>query len=98
MQNYERNCHYINEMDETAFQDDDVTFSSYAYRITAIREMGNLLVLNQSFCPTSSEIVLAVDAALQNWLLHLPKSKETPLDENGQIDEMMFQAHAIVNA
>ena len=98
IQKHERNSQYLSDMDETAFQDDDVTFSSYAYRITAIREMGNLLVLNNSFCPTSSDIVPVVDAALQNWILHLPKSKETPVDENGQVDEMMFQAHAIVNA
>ena len=85
-------------MADYAFLDDDATFSSFAYRITAIRELGNLLKLNQSFCPDSSEIVLAVDASLTNWLLHLPESKTTPLDENGRVDEMMFQAHMIINA
>ncbi|MCJ1376929.1 hypothetical protein MMC17_000019 [Xylographa soralifera] len=96
--NYAQECHFINEMDEYAFSDDEVTFSSYAYRITAIRELGNLLKLNLSFCPDSSEIVFAVDASLTNWLLHLPESKVTPLDENGKVDEMMFQAHMIINA
>ncbi|MCJ1317182.1 hypothetical protein MMC15_002505 [Xylographa vitiligo] len=96
--NYAQECRYINEMDEYAFLDDEATFSSYAYRITAIRELGNLLKLNLSFCPDSSEIVHAVDASLTNWLLHLPESKVTPLDENGKVDEMMFQAHMIINA
>ncbi|MCJ1281608.1 hypothetical protein MMC26_000928 [Xylographa opegraphella] len=96
--NYAQESRYINEMDEYAFLDDEATFSSYAYRITAIRELGNLLKLNLSFCPDSSEIVHAVDASLTNWQLHLPESKVTPLDENGKVDEMMFQAHMIINA
>ncbi|MCJ1404274.1 hypothetical protein MMC11_007499 [Xylographa trunciseda] len=96
--NYAQECRYINEMDEYAFLDDEAAFSSYAYRITAIRELGNLLKLNLSFCPDSSEIVHTVDASLTNWLLHLPESKVTPLDENGKVDEMMFQAHMIINA
>lgn len=85
-------------MEETAFLDDNVAFSSYAYRITAIRELGNLLTLNRSFCPDSSLIANSVDASLTNWLLHLPESKMTPIDVDGRLDEMMFQAHMIVNA
>ena len=85
-------------MDEATFFDEEVTFSSYAYRITAVRELGNLLKLNQSFCPDSSEIVHAVDASLTNWMLHLPQSKNTPIEEDGRVDEMIFQAHTIINA
>lgn len=39
-----------------------------------------------------------IETLLTNWRLHLPPSKRDPLDKNGRIDEMMFQAHMMVNA
>ena len=80
------------------FNDDAITFSSFAYRVTAARLIGRLLKLNQSFCPNSSEIVVSIDYSINNWFLHLPEHKKLTLDHQGQMDEMIFQAHMMSNA
>lgn len=82
----------------TFFDDDEQTFSSFAYRIVAARQIGRLLALNEPFCPESNQIVNSIDIALNNWMLHLPEQKQTPLGSDGKMDEMMFQAHMMVNA
>ena len=82
----------------TFFDDDENAFSSFAYRVIAARQIGRLLALNQPFCPESNEIVNSIDIALNNWMLHLPEQKQTPLGKDGKMDEMMFQAHMMANA
>ena len=82
----------------TFFADEDIAFSSFAYRIMAARAIGRLLKLNQPFCPDSSELVVAVDISINNWFLHLPEEKKTPLGKDGRLDEMMFQAHMTTNS
>ena len=82
----------------TFFDDEDASFSSFAYRVIASRSIGRLLALNQPFCPESSELVTSIDIAINNWLLHLPEQKQTPLTKDGSLDEMMFQAHMMTNA
>lgn len=37
------------------------------------------------------------DAYLVNWGLHLPASKSSYFDQFGTFDEMIFQAHMIIN-
>ena len=88
----------LDEVDIGEFAENEVQYSSYTYRILAIRELGKLLALNESFCPDSSEIVINLDTALNNWVLHLPEGKKDPIDADGRIDEMMFQAHMIISA
>jgi hypothetical protein len=39
-----------------------------------------------------------IDAHLVNWKLHLPESKKTAITSDGQLDEMLFQAHMISEA
>jgi hypothetical protein len=39
-----------------------------------------------------------VDAHLVNWKLHLPESKKKFISGDGQLDEMIFQAHMITAA
>lgn len=38
-----------------------------------------------------------MDAYLINWRLHLPDSKKVFIDSDGQVDEMLFQAHMITD-
>ena len=42
-------------------------------------------------------LVDIMDAHLINWKLHLPDSKKVSIDSDGQVDEMLFQAHMITN-
>lgn len=39
-----------------------------------------------------------IDAYLVNWRLHLPESKKDFIKTEGQLDEMLFQAHMITEA
>lgn len=89
--------HSIEDFDDESFGSDDIEFSSYAYRIAAIRNLGRILGL-QEIVFGDDPIVAKVDAYLVNWGLHLPSSKKLAIDSEGQVDEMLFQAQMITNA
>jgi F0F1-type ATP synthase gamma subunit len=36
------------------------------------------------------------DAMLVNWKLHLPREKQSVIDKNEEIDEILFQAHNLL--
>jgi hypothetical protein len=84
-------------MDEYVFAEDEQGLSSYAYRIIAVKNLANLLKLNQRFCPYSADIIRDVDASITSWILHLPHAKQSLIDKTGSVDEMIFQAHMIIN-
>jgi len=37
--------------------------------------------------------VANADAMLVNWRLHLPREKQGVVDKNEEVDEILFQAH-----
>ncbi len=39
-----------------------------------------------------------IEASLNSWLLFLPPAKRDVLSGGGKVDEMLFQAHMIINA
>jgi hypothetical protein len=39
-----------------------------------------------------------LDAHLVTWSLHLPETKKDFINSEGQLDEMLFQAHMITEA
>jgi hypothetical protein len=39
-----------------------------------------------------------IDAHLVNWRLHLPDTKKDFINNEGRLDEMLFQAHMITEA
>jgi len=79
------------------FEVDDLSsFSSYCYRIEAVRLLGRVLTI--STCPNKAkDEAEAANCALIGWFHHLPSTKMEILDSHGGIDEMLFQAHMIVN-
>src|SRR5690606_29876917 len=40
----------------------------------------------------------AADASLTNWFLHLPEPKKELVQADGKVDEMLFQAHMVIQA
>jgi hypothetical protein len=88
---------YLEDFDDQIFTGEDRTFSSFAYRIASITNLGKMMRLPQSgFSPEES--VDKIESLLSNWRLHLPKSKRDCLDKDGRLDEMMFQAFMINHA
>ena len=80
------------------FASHEVAFSSFAYRIEAIRLLGTILAVGQTARAEDNDRVEAIDASMTSWLLNLPYSKREVIDQDGRIDEMLFQAHMIINA
>ncbi|MCJ1468811.1 hypothetical protein MMC07_007441 [Pseudocyphellaria aurata] len=80
------------------FEKDEVIYSSAAYRIEAVRVLGTVLGLGHSPYEADRERVEAADASLNSWFLHLPPSKQEVLNQEGKVDEMLFQAHIIMRA
>jgi hypothetical protein len=87
----------VEDFDNAFFIGDNAPFSSYAYRIAAIRNLGRVLKTPTPL--VADETVTAnIDAYLVNWERQIPASKSLSVDMNGRIDELLFQAHVTTNA
>ncbi|RDW72077.1 hypothetical protein BP5796_08111 [Coleophoma crateriformis] len=89
--------HSLQELDDDCFTADDFTFSSFAYRITAMRNTGRVMKLGDLRFVDEATVDRA-DAYLVNWKMHLPATKKTFITNDRKVDEMLFQAHMIVEA
>lgn len=90
--------HPLVQFQGRAFAGDEVVYSSSAYRIDAIRILGEVLAAIDEGRSDSLKRVDAADASLTSWAFDLPKSKMVLVGEGGKVDEMLFQAHMIINA
>jgi len=88
----------IDDFDDESFDDKDFSYSSFTYRIAAIRSLGRIFSAKQQSSMLDGPAVHRLDAHLVNWRLHLPESKRTCISKDGQLDEMLFQAHMITAA
>lgn len=87
----------MEDFDDESFDGRDFQYSSFTYRIAAIRNLGRVLSARQIMMP-DIPTVDRVDAYLVNWRLHLPDAKKDFINSEGQLDEMLFQAHMITEA
>lgn len=85
---------YIEDLDDQLFSGEDRPFSSFAYRITAARNLGRFMRTPVTLFP-GDENVAKIQSLLTNWRLHLPESKQHSVTKKCQLDEMMFQGHFI---
>ena len=88
---------YMEDFDDQIFSGEERQFSSFAYRIAAIRIIGRLMRTPPIVFP-QDENLEKIESLLSNWRMHLPASKRDDLTKNCQLDEMMFQAHFITHA
>ena len=86
----------IAQFDGRVFADDERDFSSYAYRIEAVRILARV-VATQDMVEGQQDHVEAIDARIASWFHHLPESKSELMRPDGSVDEIMFQATMIVN-
>lgn len=92
------NARTLAQFRQRAFAKDEVIYSSAAYRIEAVRILGTIVGLGDSPYEADSDRVEAADASLNGWFLHLPPSKQEVLNQEGKVDEILFQAHVIMRA
>jgi hypothetical protein len=62
-----------------------------------VRILGQVLAVGQNSDP-EDPMADAADASLVNWGLHLPDCKKQLVGEDRRVDEMLFQAHMVINA
>ncbi|KAL5359913.1 hypothetical protein BJX96DRAFT_149352 [Aspergillus floccosus] len=86
----------IAQFDNRVFADEERDFSSFTYRIEAVRILGRVVGI-QDLVEGQQDHVEAIDARITSWFHHLPESKAELLRPDGSVDEMMFQATMIVN-
>lgn len=85
------------EFHGNVFAEEEKVFSSSCYRIEAVRLLGRVLTITGKH-GVDRDLVQAVDNALAAFLYHLPRSKSEAEISNtfGDLDELMFQAHTII--
>jgi len=85
----------LTQFDQRLFSHEELPFSSYCYRIEAVRILARVLALTGSQEVHHDE-VQAVDNALSGWAHHLPPAKVDIVNAFGEVDELLFQAHMII--
>ncbi|KAI2617227.1 hypothetical protein GGS26DRAFT_596548 [Hypomontagnella submonticulosa] len=88
---------YLEDFDDQIFSGEEREFSSFAYRVASMRNLGRMMRLPNNGFP-NEENVTRIESLLSNWRMHLPESKRHSLNKDCQLDEMMFQAHMINHA
>ncbi|KAF2711399.1 hypothetical protein K504DRAFT_373872 [Pleomassaria siparia CBS 279.74] len=85
------------DFESSVFADEEMTFSSFCYRIEAVRLLGRVLTITGAQGVYRDQ-VQAVDNALAAFLHHLPASKSEPeiINTYGELDELMFQTHVVI--
>ncbi|RPA99568.1 hypothetical protein L873DRAFT_1789511 [Choiromyces venosus 120613-1] len=87
----------LQQFDDRYFAAEQIVFSSFAYRIDAVRILGQVLAVGQGNDP-EDPMADAADTSLVNWGLHLPDVKKELVGKDRRVDEMLFQAHMVINA
>jgi hypothetical protein len=77
--------------------DEDECFSSSTYRIDAIRIIHEVMAAAGSSSP-SDELFDMAETHIKNWANFLPEAKKRPINRDGCVDEVLFEAHMIHSA
>ncbi|KAF2004991.1 hypothetical protein P154DRAFT_24307 [Amniculicola lignicola CBS 123094] len=85
------------DFENSVFADEEVVFSSFCYRIEAVRLLSRVLAITGAH-GVHRDKVQGIDSALAAFMHNLPPSKSEAeiINTFGEIDELMFQAHTII--
>ncbi|KAJ5639114.1 uncharacterized protein N7484_006976 [Penicillium longicatenatum] len=86
------------DFDCREFAPDDPVFSSFAYLIGAVKGAAFAISTapKNARKEDSPQVIQTADSILNGWLLLLPKNRKEVMSKNGEIDELMFQAHHLI--
>ncbi|KAI9679757.1 MAG: hypothetical protein M1817_004771 [Caeruleum heppii] len=87
----------LQDYDSREFSADDTAFSSFTYLIDLGSIIGAVLAVGTDPGEPFDSSVVSADANLINWAMYHPKSKRDLIGEDGKLDEVLFQAHALFN-
>ena len=87
----------LKDFDSRFFNDDDIVYSSFAYRIAAARTLSKIISGVRKDAPMSSPR-REVELELENLILHLPSNMQVRSDGEEVASEVAFQAHMMMHA
>lgn len=82
-------------LEDCIFSENESVFSSFAYRIDAIGLLARVLAVRDPNVARRDK-AQAVDNTLASWAHYLPTSKAAIVNPYGEIDEMLLQAHMMI--
>ena len=88
----------LKEFDVRFFRDDKAKYSSFSYRIAAARALSKIISVSVAPQMPMSTLKREAELEVENLVLHLPKHMQTYVDSEGDVDEIAFQVHMIINA
>lgn len=88
----------LQEFNHREFIPNSVHFSS-AYLIGAVQSAATAISITPKIAAAedSTHLIQAVDCSRDGWRLLLPPEHKDVMNENGEIDELMFQAHLLIH-
>ncbi|KAJ5577547.1 uncharacterized protein N7459_006511 [Penicillium hispanicum] len=89
----------LQEFNHREFIPNRAPFSSFAYLIGAVQCAASAISITPKIAAVedSTHLIQAVDCSLDGWRLLLPPEHKHVMDENGEIDELLFQAHLLIH-
>lgn len=81
----------LSQFDARLFSDEEGLYSSFCYRIEAIRILARVIAVS-SANEAHPDGIQAIDNAIASWKHHLPNEKAGIIDHSGEGDQLMFQA------
>ncbi|OAR00687.1 hypothetical protein LLEC1_06328 [Akanthomyces lecanii] len=89
----------LREWDCREFDEEEKPFSSFAHLIGAIRcaTLAKEASLKSDPRKKRDDVINAADSILDSWLLLLPRTKKQVMLRNGELDELLFQAHLLIH-
>ncbi|KAF6820609.1 C6 transcription factor, partial [Colletotrichum musicola] len=88
----------LEDFDSREFAPEGTSFSSFAYLISAVKcaALAISTVPKIASKEDSAGIIDSADSIIDGWLLLLPKDRTQVMKKSGEIDELMFQAHLLI--
>ncbi|KAL4975520.1 hypothetical protein BDW66DRAFT_167036 [Aspergillus desertorum] len=88
----------LQEFSHREFIPNNDHFSSFAYLISAVQCAATAISITPKIAAVedSTYLIQAVDCSLDGWQLLLPPEHKHVMNENGDIDELIFQAHLVI--
>ncbi|KAL3294531.1 C6 transcription factor [Colletotrichum asianum] len=88
----------LEDFDSREFAPESVTFSSFAYLISAVRcaALAISTVPKVASKEDSAQVIHSADSIIDAWSLLLPKDRRNVMSKTGQVDELMSQAQFLI--
>ncbi|KAK1533556.1 hypothetical protein CPAR01_10264, partial [Colletotrichum paranaense] len=89
----------LEEFDLREFASEDTSYSSFAYLIGAVKCAALAISTTPKLVARedSMRMIEEADSIIDGWSLLLPEDRRHIMSKTGEIDELMFQAHLLIN-